>query len=308
MTSKYPNIQELREAFAQGANITQYMREHQVSMGSDPADVPLNSVEAIEAAYDLQAGSYERYAIDHPSYQAAYAAAMFESCRQVFRAGDRVLDCGAGELTTLSAFSHYLPADIELLAFDISVSRIRVGNRYASRSMRNDLRSSLQTFVADMHRIPLAENSVDVVMTSHALEPNRGREAMLIRELIRVARRSVILFEPSYENNSDEGRARMDELGYVRGLPESIRSAGGELLSCSAVSTTQNPLNPTYCYVIGVSDHQPAQPSGFLCPRSACLLERKEGYWWSARGGWAYPEIEGVPCLREQFAVLMTHE
>lgn len=46
------------------------------------------------------------------------------------------------------------------------------------------------------------------------------REEEAIRELMRVARRAVVLVEPIYELANSEAQARMHTHGYVRGLKE----------------------------------------------------------------------------------------
>lgn len=177
--------------------------------------------------------------------------------------------------------------------------------------MAGGLAHSLRLFVADMAKLPLPDLSIDCVLTIHALEPNHGRELLLLRELLRVTRHHLILFEPSWENGSDQVRARMAHYGYVRDLPYFIQQAGGHLVSVSPLPKPLNPMNPTYCYVIKPqTELNPKMyaDTNFACPLSGCLLHRHEGYWWSKQGGWAYPEIDGIPCLRSKHAVLMSHE
>ena len=40
----------------------------------------------------------------------------------------------------------------------------------------------------------------------------------LLRELFRVTKKKLVLFEPSYELNSEEGKVRMDRLGYIKDI------------------------------------------------------------------------------------------
>jgi SAM-dependent methyltransferase len=203
-----------------------------------------------------------------------------------------------------------LPEKCQLLACDISLSRLRVGRRFAERMMRGDLAKSLKLFVADMARLPLADSSVDVVFTSHALEPNHGREEQLLKELLRVTRRHLLLFEPSWENADQAVRDRMAQHGYVRDLPQHIQAAGGRLVSVEPLPNPLNPMNPTYCYVVEPIN-KASQPSldgqVFQCPRSGHVLQKQQSYWWSQEGGWAYPEIDSIACLREKHGVLMSH-
>lgn len=309
-TSRTPslNVGELRRAYQRGENIAKLLRERYTH---------LSTPEIIEFSYDIQAGSYTMQADNNPEALIDYAAQIFAFCKEHIGARDSVLDCGTGELTTLSALSHHLPREVKLLAFDISLNRIRFGQQFCSRMMREDLARDLRVFTADMARIPLAAKSVDVVITMHSLEPNHGHERELLIELLRVTRQKLILFEPSWEESSEEVRARMRDHGYVRNLPSHIDAADGQLISVSALPHPLNPLNPTYCFVIEPNRQAFAQHTSvssqrelqeFLCPRSSSPLRRRLGYWWSAEGGWAYPEIEGVPCLRERNAILMSCE
>ena len=48
---------------------------------------------------------------------------------------------------------------------------------------------NVMLFTSDLDRIPLASESVDVVLTIHAVEPNHGREEPILSELLRVARK-----------------------------------------------------------------------------------------------------------------------
>ena len=124
-------------------------------------------------------------------------------------------------------------------------------------------------------------------MTSHALEHNFGREQQLLQELLRVSCRKVILFEPSWENNTDEGRSRMERLGYIRDLPKHIEAAGGFLKNVFPLQNISNPLNPTNCYIIDVSQgdiNQSKIDIPFVCPISGEQLNYFGNYLWSESG------------------------
>ena len=308
MTSYNFNIKDLRQAYTRGENITVLLQD------GESSEVGENQLDSIEVAYDLQTGSYTEYALGEPDKLSQYAADIHSLCSQHLADCTSLLDCGAGELTTLSALSQYLTPNTNLLAFDISLSRIKCGLKFARNWMKEDLRQGLHAFVAEMGRIPLASDSIDAVFTSHALEPNRGREKALLTELLRVTRKKLLIMEPSYENAPKEGRQRMDQLGYIRNLPEYIQECGGKLISVDPIPHTDNDLNPTYCYVVAPPEGQNAssvhdwKSNNFYCPKSGQPLEKKANYWWSFEGGYAYPEIEGIPCLRERHAIIMTHD
>lgn len=112
------NVNELRHAYAKGDNITQLLTT------SHPG---LDRQEIIEISYDIQSGSYTRLAIDNPERLKSYIYEIHQIGNQYLAEQDVILDCGAGELTTLSALSENLPAQCQLLACDISLSRLKVG-------------------------------------------------------------------------------------------------------------------------------------------------------------------------------------
>ena len=296
------DLQKIRDAYERGENVTKLLREE----GSK-----INSLEAIEIAYDLQAGSYVRAALEDLPGFLRRTKEMGEILRSHVSFMDVVIDCGAGELTTLSGMSGFMPENITLQAFDLSLSRLNVGLRFASRAMRSDLWAGLNVFAASMDRIPLPEASVDIVMSSHALEPNFGRELDLLKEMLRVCRKKLVLFEPSFEDNSDEGKQRMIDLGYVRNLPDHLEAAGGRLIEKFPLRNVANRLNPTFCYVVEKIDARgavDALETRFQCPITGHALERRQGYLWSKGGGYAYPIINKIPLLRAKDSILMCHE
>lgn len=300
MSEKFLSINDLRKAYLRKENISKLLS----GQGG------INREEVIEIAYDIQSGSYTEAAMSSPERLQRYAKEIHDLCSGFIGGHDSILDCGAGELTTLSALSHHLPENMQLSACDISLSRLHVGRRFAERFMRGDLAKNLNLFVADMAFMPLADNSVDVVFTSHALEPNHGRETGLLSELLRIARRYLILLEPSWENATEAMKSRMEEHGYVRDLPLHIEQVGGRLLSVEPLPHPLNPMNPTYCYIVEVADqcrNQENLDHTFQCPRSGFPLQKRSNYWWSLEGGFLYPEIEGISCLRQKHGVLMSH-
>lgn len=298
------DLAHLKEAYERGENITKLLRD---ACGNDQG---INEVDAIEVAYELQAGSYSQGALNSYAQLSIRADELALHLSNHLRPLDVVLDCGTGEMTTLSCASQKLPASIKLMAFDLSPSRLNIGRRFAGRAMRGDLFASLEVFAASMECIPLPDNSVDIITSNHALEPNFGREVQLLREMLRVSRRKLILFEPSFEDNSAQGQQRMRELGYIRGLAEHIKEAGGVLVDKVAMNNIANPLNPTFCYVIQKVEclsSSTIASTRFICPVSRGVLDDRGGYLWSARG-YAYPKINGMPLLREKDAILMCYE
>ncbi|MEJ7645274.1 MAG: class I SAM-dependent methyltransferase [Chryseolinea sp.] len=287
-----PRIQEL---YSKGQNILEFLKNESGSA--------LNSIEDILISYDFQAGSYIKHALDNPLYIDKYSTAIAAVLNQL---GDlnTVMEIGVGEATTLANVSPKLAnRDLSYFGFDISWSRIYVGKDY---SLQRNL--SINLFVADLFKIPLPDNSIDVVYTSHSIEPNGGRESEALLELYRVARKFVVLLEPTNEFADEEGKARMKKNGYVHNLKGQIENLGYKLIDYRPFDVIVNPLNPTGLYVIQKSaqDNGHAIPGihSFCCPISKGDLIEYADHFFCAYSLLSYPKILGIPCLTPSNAIL----
>lgn len=286
------DLQAIRRLYRSGTNIIEHLRQQ---LGTQ-----FNTEQLVETSYDMQAGSYVRFVEANPDRIDAYRGELARLLDRFIAPGDTVVDVGTGEMTTLATVALKGYAKVSnAYALDISLSRLLVGERYLRSQLETALSGKIQPVVSTLFRLPFAENSVDLVWTSHALEPNGSREQEAITELARVSRRHIVLFEPSYERNSDEGRQRMDRLGYVKDLPGVIgRIPGLKLEQVLRIEATENLLNPTYAYVVRKNVDVPSQVGGLCCPLSHGTLEVRAGYMYSRNSLLAYPVIEGIPVLR----------
>lgn len=286
------DLSAIRRMYKDGVNIIDHLRKQ---LGTQ-----FNTEQLVETSYDMQAGSYVDYVAQKPEACEPYQAEVSRLLDRLIAPGDSVVDVGTGEMTTLGpvAAACYDKAT-HAYALDISLSRLLVGQRYLNNTLPAPLANLVQPVAASLFRMPFADHSIDVVWTSHALEPNGGREVEALRELVRVCARRLVLFEPSYEHNSAEGRQRMDRLGYIKNLPGALaKIASAELEQTLRIDSTENPLNPTYAHVIRKKPRAARNPPGLHCPLSHGLLERRDGYFYSRHSLLAYPVIEAIPVLR----------
>jgi len=163
-----------------------------------------------------------------------------------------LLDIGSGELTNLTLIINKLKNIRKVFAFDISWSRIYKGLNFFKNNLKKK-NNLIYPFVADIKSIPLASKSIDTITSCHSLEINGGNLHILLKELFRVAKDKIILFEPSYELNSKEGKKRMKKLGYIKGIEKEVIKLGGKMKSVKLIVDPSNSLNPTACYVISVN-------------------------------------------------------
>lgn len=260
-----------------------------------------NSTSAILYSYDAQAGSYLLQLEDAAHRElkdnlGRYLAAVIDTLRP-----SSLLDAGVGEATSLVPLLRHLGHKPEhVLAFDLSLSRLLFARRYLNQNGHCAL-----LFTGALDRIPLEPDSIDLIVTVHAIEPNHGHEDAILAELLRVARRHLVLVEPSYELASAEGRARMERLGYVRDLPERLRRLGCAPSRIERCPHNSNPLNEAALLVVdksvsGVDAKVPSFVSPIsgrrLVPRPDCLFCPEDGH--------AFPVIAGIPCLLVENSVL----
>lgn len=297
------DILAARQAYQAGKNVTEVLR-HQRGLSFNTPDI-------IETAYDLQAGTYVDHARHNMEALRLYACELAMLLDQNLSPACSLLDVGTGELTTFSLVSRLLyNKPLHLLAFDLSWSRIHKGLGFAQEMLQEDFKH-LTPFVADINAIPLCDKSVDVTVSSHALEPNGSNLHPLLSELFRVTRVKLVLFEPCYEIASAEGKQRMERLGYIRDLSGAAESLGGRVVSRTPINHVSNRLNPTACFVIEPPARQTAVPAESLVDRTAFSvpgtdlpLTRTSSFYHSKDTGLCYPILRDIPILKAKNAIL----
>lgn len=292
----FNQLPALKAHYAKGGNLMQYLRELD--------NRTHNTVDDILISYDFQAGSYVQAYWQHQALKDQYTAALV-NVLDTLGPLNSLLEAGVGEATTLANVLRQLAHRPQhALGFDISWSRLH----YASAFVKTLEVEPVRLFTGDLFRIPLANNAVDVVYTSHSVEPNGGREVEALRELYRVARRYVVLFEPTYELASDEARLRMEKHGYVTNLLATAQQLGYTVNAHQIIEPALNPLNPTGLLLI--EKNASADLSGpvpLACPITGAPLTETADSFFAEDSLLAYPKIQGIPCLLAQNAILATH-
>ncbi len=296
-------IKELKELYKKGTNISAFLRSEMASS--------TNNKEIIELAYELQTGSYiecmkNSDLVKHKiEYADEIAKVVCKLCRP-----QTILEAGIGEATTLSwvvgALSKF-SCFPQFYGFDLSCSRIFYARKWLEQQQVSDV--SLCT--GDLANMPYQDNSIDVVYTSHSIEPNGGNEETILKELYRVAKKYVILLEPGYELSSIEIRKRMDAHGYCKSLNAISESLGYKVLSHELFPHTAIASNPTAITIIEKPEIviETTKHSGtgvYACPKFKTPLKELGGMLFSPEAGLVYPILNGIPCLRIENGMLVT--
>lgn len=284
----------MRSAYERGENVMEYARQTMSSHANSPVSTLI--------AYDLQAGAYIAGAKANPEARAQWCGQLAKILNPYITDSSSLLEVGCGEATTLAGVLKRLDRKPKhALGFDISWSRCAHGVTWLAE---NDALANL--FVADLFEIPLGDSSVDVIYTSHSLEPNGGREKEALQELLRVARRAVVLIEPLYELANVEAQARMAAHGYVRGLKEVAENLGALVRDYRLLPYCGNALNPSGVVLIEKSDitSPNKQDIQWRCPLTHSTLTAHPTFFSSRETGIVYPVLGGIPLLRSSHAVV----
>jgi len=260
-----------------------------------------NSVDAVLVSYDLQSGSY-RAALDDADVRARAARYVGDIVRELDALDfTSMLDAGTGEATTLMPVLAGLASPPErVAAFDLAWSRVAHARAHA----RTFPVPAPELFTANLFEIPAADGAFDLVFTSHALEPNHGREREGLAELARVSRKWVALFEPGYELGDDAARRHMETHGYVRCLRDVAEELGLTVVRHARLPHSLSPLNPTAVLVLRTSAPDPAPADWRVCPRCHGPLTTVNGHLFCTGEGLVFPVLDGIPCLSERTAVV----
>lgn len=296
MNEFYRDIRKIKELYNSGENVIEFLNKNQSSN--------LNALGSILISYDLQSGSYIDYYNNNKTQKEGYTKAIANHLNNL-GTFNNLLEAGVGEATTLATLIKYLDHKPDrIFGFDLSWSRIK----YAREFCENVGQSEIELATGDLFLPPFEENSIDVVYTSHSIEPNGGKERDALIALHKIANRYLVLFEPIYEFASPNAQARMRQHGYIKGLYKEALELGFNVVKYELLEGIEKSENPTGVIIIEKNElGLNSSKSGFACPYSQTPLTLENGYLTSENKFLSYPIIDGILCLNPDNAILTTH-
>ena len=287
---EYKDIAKIRKQFQNNKNIINYLNKKK--------SLPIS--ESILYSYDLQSGKYYDKR-NNPKFinpRKIIADTLFSLISKL--GAKSVLEAGVGEGNTMSLLkSKKIINNPNFFGFDISLSRLL----YCKKLFKNGIKNTV-LFCADINRIPLSDNSIDIVYTVHALEPNHGYEQSLLKELSRITRRYLILIEPTYELGSKKTKDHIKKHNYVRCLPKFVKYSGLKIIKHEYLETGIK-HNESAIIVAKKNKTLPMKRKAhFVSPISFRNLKKNSNYWYCKDDGYLFPIIKNVPCFLKENAIL----
>ncbi len=292
---KFKYLSKLKELYEKNINIIQYLKSL--------SDSEINSIEDILISYDFQAGSYLKGFSKNRNFKNSYCGSLAKIINNI-KYFDSIMEIGIGEATTLCPLLQNLDKKpSEIYGFDISWSRLK----FADALLKDFNFKNITLFTANLFEIPLKDSSIDIVYTSHSIEPNGGREEEALIELYRVTRKYLILLEPAYEFASEEARKRMKFHGYVTNLYQTAKKLGYKIIEHRLFDYSSNQLNPTGLMIIEKTANE-VNSSHLVCPITfGELIEYNENFLFTKDNFLVYPVLEKIPCLLKENSILASH-
>ncbi|MAU77320.1 MAG: hypothetical protein CL831_10760 [Crocinitomicaceae bacterium] len=287
-----------KELFSKGINVNQYLRDNHPELGEDAI---------ISLSYDTQAGSYSKEMAEKNEIYKVYGNAIVEKLSPYFKTSDSILDAGCGELTgsyqLIDAARH-----LKYVGIDGSFSRLLAGKKFLTDQGVSSF-ADLDLVASSLINIPLSNSSIDIVFTSHAIEPNSLNSSRIIKELARVSKRYIALFEPCYEDASLEMKAHMDKHNYARGIRHCCEMNGLELIDIDKNLPSIEPiLNKTTFMLFTKSESYPSTSrAGYKYVTPDCyryeLEELESSTLFCRETDTMYPSLHGIRLVNLNNAV-----
>lgn len=292
--NKIKLLNRLKQLYLENTNIINYLKNLDGSKS--------NSTEDIMISYDFQAGTYiEGYKKDKTSKN-EYCSHLSYVIEELEEEYDSLLEVGVGDGTTLGVLINCLKKrPKKSYGFDISWSRIKYAKKFINELDINNV----QLVTGDLFCSPFKDNSIDIVYTSHSIEPNGGKEKEALEELYRITNKYLILLEPSYELADEDARQRMISHGYVTKLYSTALELGYDVVVHRLFEVSVNPLNPTGIIIIRKNPEEKTSDP-LCCPITKTSIIKKNNAYFSKESLLAYPIIDDIPCLLPENAIVAT--
>lgn len=218
---------------------------------------------------------------------------------------ENILEVGAGELASLAYIIDEWKDKIKYCAADLSLNSLVVGKRevLSSRNIDVDLCK------ANALSLPYPDNCFDLVYTSGCIVAMPYDYKKIIKEVCRVSRKHIVLFEASWELGEISQKLYMLSSNYTRGIPMSVNVLReAELKDHFLLKNSSNPFNRVACFDIikKVNNNISENMISYVCPVCHSKLDNYDSYMYCNSCCRAYLVFEDIPILDEKYSFFIT--
>jgi len=167
--------------------------------------------------------------------------------------------------------------------------------------------NSFQLLKGDASEVIFADNSFDLSITLHSIEPNGNVQgAKILENVINSSSKYVILFEPDFSTAHDAMKERMIKNDYVRNIAEEIsKNNTVQVIDCFVTEIQENENNKTTCWILEKVNKVNGSEIKLVCPyTNGALVNYKEGLY-SPQAGLIYSKINNFFLLNKQDAIFI---
>jgi hypothetical protein len=277
------------EAFKQDINVVETLMKNGA-----------NKSISIELAYELQAGDYTRN----------FNELNLRRNKEIHTVINKYVNLpgiesvgvfGIGEAKNLIGFNGKIN---NLFGVELSFSRLRFAY---DNLIKLPSINSFQLIKGDASENIFRNDSFDISITLHSIEPNGNEQgAIILKNVINSSAKYVLIFEPDFSTAHDEMKKRMLKYDYVRNLSNQIDEIDSiNLIDKYVMNIQESNDNLTTCWVIEKKQKKNTKNKKMICPFSKGDLIDYPDIMYSPDAGLAYAKINDFIFLNKGDAIFI---
>ena len=252
-------------------------------------------------SYDVQSGTYIKFfnSLSKNKVNRIYQP-LIDVIKKDFKNSKTILDFGCGELTTsLFIFNKLKKSIVNYFANDVSLNRLILGQNYLNKKLKKKDFNKFKIFCNSNTNLPFKDNSIDLIITIHSLEPNNKNKESFIDELFRVSKRGLILMEPHYEISSDKQKKRMLKFEYIRGIQKLFNKKDCEIKIIKKDHHINN-NNVSSLFVIKKKKVRKNNNTSYVEPKTFSRLKDINNFLYSSKSLRFYPTYNDISIFSDE--------
>ncbi len=156
---------------------------------------------------------------------------------------ENVIEVGSGGGLNLVRIRKRFP-DLQIMGTDTSSQRLKI-----AKESYGDSLAGIELVQDSIQSSNLPDESADMVFSVHVLEQLPYDGAAAVKNMLRIARKKVVLLEPWFRSATRLERLYICQRDYIRNLAEVVEATGLPF-TVEPTEWRMNPVNPSFKIVI----------------------------------------------------------